>query len=144
VYRATQYSYSLKPSVRHPTTKRTTYGNSHDSRRRIIHESSTQKNNPAIRTRNNIRSSQLSINLHPTCTPLRTVSGTSTATVIIETTNAALEEVRVNMAEMKAENKPVELVTSVGSCVAIWHTRLDEHVWGVGSYNASRLLHRAT
>jgi len=30
-----------------------------------------------------------------------------------------LEEVRVNMAELKVENKPVELVTSVGSCVAI-------------------------
>jgi chemotaxis protein CheD len=34
-------------------------------------------------------------------------------------TNPMLEEVRVNMAEMKAENKPIELVTSVGSCVAI-------------------------
>ncbi len=39
-------------------------------------------------------------------------------TTTIETTTK-LEEVRVNMAEMKAEHKPVELVTSVGSCVAI-------------------------
>jgi chemotaxis protein CheD len=31
----------------------------------------------------------------------------------------AVEEVRVDMADMKAESKPVELVTSVGSCVAI-------------------------
>ncbi|MGD6934905.1 MAG: chemotaxis protein CheD [Candidatus Bathyarchaeia archaeon] len=30
-----------------------------------------------------------------------------------------VEEVRVDMADMKAEIKPVELVTSVGSCVAI-------------------------
>ncbi len=30
-----------------------------------------------------------------------------------------LEEVRVDMAEMKVESKPVELLTSVGSCVAI-------------------------
>ena len=41
-----------------------------------------------------------------------------TPTVVIHA-NPTLEEVRVNMAEMKAENKPVELVTSVGSCVAI-------------------------
>ena len=60
------------------------------------------------------------INLRATCMPLRTVSqAQALQPVIIETTNAALEEVRVNMAEMKAENKPVELVTSVGSCVAI-------------------------
>lgn len=40
--------------------------------------------------------------------------------ITIETqTNPTLEEVRVNMAELKAENKPVEFVTSVGSCVAI-------------------------
>ena len=31
----------------------------------------------------------------------------------------ALKEVRVAMAEMKVESKPVELVTSVGSCVAL-------------------------
>ena len=31
----------------------------------------------------------------------------------------ALKEVRVAMAEMKVESKPIELVTSVGSCVAI-------------------------
>jgi chemotaxis protein CheD len=30
-----------------------------------------------------------------------------------------LEEVRVNMAEMKVESKPIELVTNVGSCIAI-------------------------
>ena len=34
-------------------------------------------------------------------------------------TNPQVEEVRVNMAEMKVERKQVELVTSVGSCVAI-------------------------
>jgi chemotaxis protein CheD len=33
--------------------------------------------------------------------------------------NTALEEVRVNMAEMKVESKPVELVASVGSCIAV-------------------------
>jgi chemotaxis protein CheD len=33
--------------------------------------------------------------------------------------NPTLEEVRVNMAELKAEKKPIEFVTSVGSCVAI-------------------------
>jgi len=33
--------------------------------------------------------------------------------------NVTLEEVRVNMAEMKVESKPVELVASVGSCVAL-------------------------
>ncbi len=38
----------------------------------------------------------------------------------IETkSEAALEEIRVNMAELRAEKKPVEFVTSVGSCVAI-------------------------
>lgn len=30
-----------------------------------------------------------------------------------------VEEVRVDMAEMKVESKPIELVTSVGSCIAI-------------------------
>jgi chemotaxis protein CheD len=33
--------------------------------------------------------------------------------------NPTIEEVRVAMAEMKVESKPIELVTSVGSCVAI-------------------------
>jgi len=33
--------------------------------------------------------------------------------------NQTIEEVRVAMAEMKVESKPIELVTSVGSCVAI-------------------------
>jgi chemotaxis protein CheD len=53
--------------------------------------------------------------------PLRSVSqAQALLTITTETaTEAALEEVRVNMAEMKAEKKPVELVTSVGSCVAI-------------------------
>jgi chemotaxis protein CheD len=40
------------------------------------------------------------------------------STVTIQA-NPTLEEVRVNMAEMKAESKPVELVTSVGSCIAV-------------------------
>ena len=60
--------------------------------------------------------------LHAIRMPLQAVSTAQAlqTTITIETaTNAALEEVRVNMAEMKAENKPVELVTSVGSCVAI-------------------------
>jgi chemotaxis protein CheD len=44
----------------------------------------------------------------------------SPITIELQTqTETALEEVRVNMAELKAENKPVELVTSVGSCIAI-------------------------
>lgn len=34
-------------------------------------------------------------------------------------THPQLEEVRVDMAEMKVESKPVELLTSVGSCVGI-------------------------
>ena len=33
--------------------------------------------------------------------------------------NPKLEEVRVEMADMKVESRPVELITSVGSCVAI-------------------------
>ena len=44
----------------------------------------------------------------------------SPITIELQTqTETALEEVRVNMAELKAEDKPVELVTSVGSCIAI-------------------------
>lgn len=40
--------------------------------------------------------------------------------VVIDTqTYPQMEEVRVDMAEMKVESKPVELLTSVGSCVAI-------------------------
>ena len=40
--------------------------------------------------------------------------------VTIDTnTNPQVEEVRVYMARMKVESKPVELLTSVGSCVAI-------------------------
>ncbi len=34
-------------------------------------------------------------------------------------TDPQVEEVRVDMAAMKVESKPVELLTSVGSCVAI-------------------------
>ncbi|MGF3522516.1 MAG: chemotaxis protein CheD [Candidatus Bathyarchaeia archaeon] len=44
---------------------------------------------------------------------------TITATTIETTAKTELEEIRVNMAEMKAEKNPVKLVTSVGSCVAI-------------------------
>ncbi len=39
--------------------------------------------------------------------------------VLRNQTELAVEEVRVDMAGMKVESKPVELVTSVGSCVAI-------------------------
>jgi chemotaxis protein CheD len=40
--------------------------------------------------------------------------------IIIDTnTNPQVEEVRVDMAAMKVESRPVELLTSVGSCVAI-------------------------
>jgi chemotaxis protein CheD len=63
----------------------------------------------------------LSPSLHTSNIPHRAVSqAQALPPVTIETTTeAALEEVRVNMAELKAEKKPVELVTSVGSCVAI-------------------------
>ncbi|MCX8151003.1 MAG: chemotaxis protein CheD [Candidatus Bathyarchaeota archaeon] len=44
---------------------------------------------------------------------------TITTTTIETTTKTRFEEIRVNMAEMKAEKNPVKLVTSVGSCVAI-------------------------
>ena len=43
MYRTTQYFYILKPPIKQPTTRGTQNGNSHGSRRRIIHESSTQK-----------------------------------------------------------------------------------------------------
>jgi chemotaxis protein CheD len=54
-------------------------------------------------------------------TPQNILSQTETLqTFTIEArTQPTLEEVRVNMAEMKVESKPIELVTSVGSCVAI-------------------------
>lgn len=48
-------------------------------------------------------------------TELQTITASTTET----TTKTELEEIRVNMAEMKAEKNPVKLVTSVGSCVAI-------------------------
>jgi chemotaxis protein CheD len=53
--------------------------------------------------------------------PLQTVLQTETLQTITTEIHAraALEEVRVNMAEMKVESKPIELVTSVGSCVAV-------------------------
>ena len=50
------------------------------------------------------------------CTELK---ATAYATIQSSQTSPTVEEVRVDMADMKAENKPVELVTSVGSCVAI-------------------------
>jgi chemotaxis protein CheD len=43
----------------------------------------------------------------------------SAAPTIQKPTTKKLEEVRVDMAEMKVENRPVVLVTNVGSCVAI-------------------------
>jgi chemotaxis protein CheD len=60
-----------------------------------------------------ITSSRIKLSINTT-TQLETITTTT-----IKTTKPKLEEVRVNMAEMRAENKPVELVTSVGSCVAI-------------------------
>lgn len=39
--------------------------------------------------------------------------------IITTHVNEKVEEVRVDMAEMKVENRPIELVTSVGSCIAI-------------------------
>ncbi len=59
--------------------------------------------------------------LQATYTPQKNVSqAQALQPLTIETTSeAALEEIRVNMAELKAENKPVEFVTSVGSCIAI-------------------------
>ena len=53
--------------------------------------------------------------------PLKAVSQTQVLQTITIDASAipALEEVRVDMADLKAENRPVELVTSVGSCVAI-------------------------
>lgn len=43
----------------------------------------------------------------------------ATATIQSSQTSPTVEEVRVDMADMKAENRPIKLVTSVGSCVAI-------------------------
>jgi chemotaxis protein CheD len=48
------------------------------------------------------------------CTELK-----ATATIQSSQTSPTMEEVRVDMADMKAENRPIKLVTSVGSCVAI-------------------------
>jgi len=65
-------------------------------------------------------SGSLGFNLLRPIKPLKAVSSAQALQITIEIAiDAALEEVRVNMAELKAVNKPVELVTSVGSCVAI-------------------------
>ncbi len=45
--------------------------------------------------------------------------GLETCPVITADMDSTVEEVRVDMADMKVESKPVELLTSVGSCVAI-------------------------
>ncbi len=45
--------------------------------------------------------------------------GLETCPVITADMGSKVEEVRVDMADMKVESKPVELLTSVGSCVAI-------------------------
>jgi chemotaxis protein CheD len=55
------------------------------------------------------------IRLQQTTTQLETLI----TTTIKPQTKPTLEEVRVNMAEMKVESKHIELVTSVGSCIAI-------------------------
>jgi chemotaxis protein CheD len=52
------------------------------------------------------------------CTQLKATAYTS-ATIESSQMSPTVEEVRVDMADMKADNKPVELVTSVGSCIAI-------------------------
>ncbi len=72
--------------------------------------------NPFWRT-----TSKPTITLQASNTQREVASQTQTLpSIIIGTkTIGALEEVRVNMAELKAENKPIDLVTSVGSCVAI-------------------------
>ena len=48
---------------------------------------------------------------------------TKQGVLIAETTNGTstetLEEIRVDMAEMKVDNRPVNLVSCVGSCIAI-------------------------
>jgi len=54
-------------------------------------------------------------NLASICAPTVEISLEDRQAPVIST----LEEVRVDMAGMKAERRPVELVTSVGSCVAI-------------------------
>ena len=41
------------------------------------------------------------------------------SSIVTNSANAKLEEIRVDMAEMKVERRPVSLVTNVGSCVAI-------------------------
>ncbi len=48
-----------------------------------------------------------------------TMKATAYATIQSSQMSPTMEEVRVDMADMKAENRPIELVTSVGSCVAI-------------------------
>jgi chemotaxis protein CheD len=61
-------------------------------------------------------------NNNPKSLRLTTTIGACTTTqptACITTASPTWEEVRVDMAGMKVESKPVELVTSVGSCVAI-------------------------
>ena len=52
-------------------------------------------------------------------TQLNSRAQIATECITYPQTNPNIEEVRVAMAEMKVESKPIELVTSVGSCVAI-------------------------
>ncbi|XHH07899.1 MAG: chemotaxis protein CheD [Candidatus Bathyarchaeia archaeon] len=53
------------------------------------------------------------------CTELKPIAYTTYKTNESSQMSPKVEEVRVDMADMKADIKPVELVTSVGSCVAI-------------------------
>jgi chemotaxis protein CheD len=52
-------------------------------------------------------------------TRLNSCAQIATECITYPQANPNIEEVRVAMAEMKVESKPIELVTSVGSCVAI-------------------------
>jgi chemotaxis protein CheD len=52
-------------------------------------------------------------------TRLNSCAQIATECITYPQANPKIEEVRVAMAEMKVESKPIELVTSVGSCVAI-------------------------
>jgi len=75
------------------------------------------------------------------CTELKPVAYTTYKTNESSQMSPTVEEVRVDMADMKAEIKPVELVTSVGSCVAICLYDSKYKCGGVGSYHASKLCH---
>ncbi len=52
-------------------------------------------------------------------TELNSRAQIATECIVYPRANSNIEEVRVAMAEMKIESKPIELVTNVGSCVAI-------------------------